>query len=115
MKKRPDDHVPWMPGFRYGALLPALSLSFIVRDPEASAAFYGAVFGAQVHYADLDFAAVRVGSAEVMLHADHTHDSHHGTRPSSMANHGASALRSASSVSIRTRSQTAVGWRASRS
>lgn len=65
-----------MPGFRYGALLPALSLNFLVRDPEASAAFYRTVFGAEVHDADLDFAAVRVGSAEVMLHADHTHDSH---------------------------------------
>lgn len=76
MKKRPDDTAPWMPGFRYGALLPALSLNFLVRDTEASATFYRTVFGAEVHYADLDFAAVRVGSAEVMLHADHTHDSH---------------------------------------
>lgn len=76
MKKRPDDTVPWMPAFRYGALLPALSLNFLVRDPEASAKFYRNVFGAEVHYADLDFAAVRVGSTEVMLQADHTHDSH---------------------------------------
>lgn len=75
-KKRPEGTAPWMPGFRYGALLPAFSLNFLVRDTEASAAFYRSVFGAEVHYADIDFAAVRLGSAEVMLHADHTHDTH---------------------------------------
>ena len=29
-----------------------------------------------MHYRDIDFAAVRIGAAEVMLHADHTHDEH---------------------------------------
>jgi len=67
---------PWMPGFRYGALLPPLSLNLLVRDTEASCAFYKAVFEAQVHYRDIDFAALRVGPAEVMLHADHTHEDH---------------------------------------
>jgi predicted enzyme related to lactoylglutathione lyase len=67
---------PWMPGFKYGALLPSLSLNLLVRDVERSADFYRQVFGAQVHYFDIDFGAVRVGSAEVMLHADHTHEGH---------------------------------------
>lgn len=67
---------PWMPGFRYGALLPPLSLNLLVADTERSAAFYRAVFEAQVHYRDIDFAALRVGPAEVMLHADHTHEDH---------------------------------------
>ncbi|PJF40345.1 MAG: hypothetical protein CUN54_05630 [Phototrophicales bacterium] len=67
---------PWMPGFRYGALLPPLSLNLIVRDTEQAANFYRAVFEAEVHYQDIDFAAVRVGPAEVMLHADHTHEDH---------------------------------------
>lgn len=67
---------PWMPGFRYGALLPPLSLNLLVRDTAASCAFYRDVFEAQVHYRDIDFAAVRVGPAEVMLHADHTHEDH---------------------------------------
>lgn len=67
---------PWMPGFRYGALLPPLSLNLIVADTERSAAFYRDVFEAEVHYRDVDFAALRVGPAEVMLHADHTHDTH---------------------------------------
>lgn len=67
---------PWMPGFRYGALLPPLSLNLLVRDTAVSCAFYRDVFEAQVHYRDIDFAAVRVGPAEVMLHADHTHEDH---------------------------------------
>jgi len=67
---------PWMPGFRYGALLPPLSLNLIVADTERSAVFYRDVFAAEVHYRDVDFAALRVGPAEVMLHADHTHDTH---------------------------------------
>lgn len=75
-KKRPEGTVPWMPGFRYSALLPSLSLNLIVSDTARSAAFYRDVFEAEVHYQDVDFAAVRVGSAEVMLHAEHTHDDH---------------------------------------
>ena len=65
-----------MPGYRYGALLPPLSLNLIVRDTQRSVAFYAAVFQADVHFRDIDFAALRVGPAEVMLHADHTHDAH---------------------------------------
>lgn len=67
---------PWMPGYRYGALLPALSLNLLVAEVERSVQFYQAVFEAEVHYYDIDFGAVRVASAEVMLHADHTHDTH---------------------------------------
>ncbi len=67
---------PWMPGFRYSALLPALSLNLIVRDTARSVAFYQQVLSAEVHYYDVDFAALRVGAAEVMLHGDHTHEDH---------------------------------------
>jgi len=67
---------PWMPGYRYGALLPPLSLNLLVTDTARSAGFYRAVFDAEVHYVDIDFAAMRVGPAEVMLHADHTHEDH---------------------------------------
>jgi uncharacterized glyoxalase superfamily protein PhnB len=65
-----------MPGFHYGALLPPLSLNLLVADTARSAVFYRDVFEAQVHYVDIDFAALRVGGAEVMLHADHTHEDH---------------------------------------
>lgn len=67
---------PWMPGYRYGALLPPFSLNLLVADTERSCVFYRGVFDAEVHYRDIDFAAVRVGPVEVMLHADHTHDTH---------------------------------------
>lgn len=67
---------PWMPGFRYGALLPPLSLNLLVRDTERSVAFYRDVMDAEIHYYDIDFAALRVGPAEVMLHADHTFSDH---------------------------------------
>ncbi|MCI0709309.1 MAG: VOC family protein [Chloroflexi bacterium] len=67
---------PWMPGYRYGALLPPLSLNLIVSNVEQSVRFYQAVFEAEVHYFDIDFGAMRVGPAEVMLHADHTHEDH---------------------------------------
>lgn len=67
---------PWMPGFRYGALLPPLSLNLIVKDVQTAVRFYQDVLGAEVHYYDIDFGALRAGPAEVMLHADHTHDEH---------------------------------------
>jgi catechol 2,3-dioxygenase-like lactoylglutathione lyase family enzyme len=73
-KKRVGD--PWMRGYEYGALLPPFSLNLIVRDPEAAVSFYEHVLGGEIHYVDVDFAAIRVGGAEVMLHADHTHDEH---------------------------------------
>jgi uncharacterized glyoxalase superfamily protein PhnB len=84
-RERPEGTVPWIPGFRYSALLPPLSLNLLVRDTERSAAFYRNVFGAEIRYVDVDFAgfpgyrrraAARIGPAEVMLHADHTHDDH---------------------------------------
>ena len=76
IKKRPEGTMPWMPGFRYSALLPPLSVNLFVTDTGRSAAFYRDVFDAEVHYQDIDFAAVRFGPAEVMLHADHTHQGH---------------------------------------
>lgn len=75
-RMRADGTVPWLPGFRYGALLPPLSLSLLVRDTARAAEFYRAVLEAEVHYQDIDFAAVRAGPVELMLHADHTHDEH---------------------------------------
>ncbi|NDJ61061.1 MAG: hypothetical protein GYB67_08040 [Chloroflexi bacterium] len=67
---------PWMPGYRYGALLPAISMNLLVAEVERAINFYQAVFEAEVHYYDIDFGALRVGPLEVMLHADHTHDTH---------------------------------------
>lgn len=71
-KKRQGD--PWMPGYRYGALLPPFSLNLIVAEVERAVNFYRNVLAATVHYYDVDFAAMQVGGAALMLHADHTHD-----------------------------------------
>ena len=69
MKKRTGD--PWIPAPAYGALLPQFMVNLIVRDMDAALEFYRTVLLAQVHYADPDFAALRVLSTELMLHADH--------------------------------------------
>jgi uncharacterized glyoxalase superfamily protein PhnB len=74
MKKRQGD--PWMPAADYGRSLPAFSINLLVRNIDASLLFYRDVLDATVHYSDPDFAALRVGEAEIMLHADHTHDDH---------------------------------------
>ena len=74
MKKRQGE--PWIPAAAYGHLLPAFTVNLLVRDIDAALPFYRDVLEAAVHYADPDFAAVRVGGAEIMLHADHSYDAH---------------------------------------
>ncbi len=74
MKKRQGE--PWIPAAAYGHLLPAFTVNLLVRDIDAALPFYRDVLAATVHYADPDFAAVRVGGAEIMLHADHSYDAH---------------------------------------
>lgn len=74
MKKRTGE--PWITGAQYGQLLPPFSVNLLVRDIEASLRFYREVLQAFVHYADVDFAALKVGGADLMLHADHTYDTH---------------------------------------
>lgn len=73
MKKRTGE--PWISGANYGALLPQFTVNLVVRDMERSLAFYREVMLAKLHYADPDFAAVRLLGLEMMLHADHTYDS----------------------------------------
>jgi uncharacterized glyoxalase superfamily protein PhnB len=74
VKTRTGD--PWIPADRYGRLLPAFMANLVVRDVARAVAFYREVLGATVHYADPDFAALKLGAAELMLHADHTYDRH---------------------------------------
>src|SRR5262249_35463903 len=74
MKKRTSD--PWIPGDRYGRMLPSFMANLLVRDVERAVIFYREVLQGVVHYADPDFAAIKVGGAELMLHADHTYDKH---------------------------------------
>ena len=74
MKKRTGD--PWMPADAYGRSLKGLSLNLLVRDMAAALPFHEKVLGATVVYADPDFAVLRHGEAEWMLHADHTYLDH---------------------------------------
>jgi len=74
MKKRTGE--PWVPAAAYGRLLPPFSINLLVRDIETSLRFYREVLVAFVHYSDVDFGALKVGGAELQLHADHAHDAH---------------------------------------
>lgn len=73
-KKRQGE--PWMPAEEYGRALPPFTVNLIVKEVARSVAFYADVLGATVHYSDPDFAALRVGELEFMLHADHTYEDH---------------------------------------
>jgi catechol 2,3-dioxygenase-like lactoylglutathione lyase family enzyme len=57
-------------------MLPAFMANLLVRDVARAIPFYRDVLGGVSHYSDPDFAAVKVGGAELMLHADHTYDKH---------------------------------------
>jgi len=73
-KKRVGE--PWMPADEYGRALPAFSVNLLVADITRSVAFYRDVLGCEVRYSDPDFAALRMGSLDFMLHADHAYDGH---------------------------------------
>src|SRR5262245_66601285 len=79
MKKRTSD--PWIPADRYGRMLPAFMANLVVRDVSRAVPFYRDVLGGVIHYADPDFAAIKVGGAELMLQADHTYDKHTWQQP----------------------------------
>jgi len=77
MKKRTDaQRSTFIPGDVYGQLLPGFTVNLLVRNVEVAVPFYRDVLSATVHYADPDFAAVRVANLELMLHADHTYEGH---------------------------------------
>ena len=65
---------PWMPADEYGRSLKGLGVNLLVRDVAASVEFAQTVLGAESVYADADFAVLRHGDAEWMLHADHTYE-----------------------------------------
>src|SRR5215470_8689945 len=74
MKLRTGD--PWMPGSVYGRSLRGLTINLLVRDIAAALPFHREVLGAEVVYSDPDFAVLRYGTVEWMLHADHTYEAH---------------------------------------
>ena len=79
MKLRKGD--PWVPADEYGRSLRGLSLNLLVRDIPRALAFAREVLGVEPVYSDPDFAVLRHGPSEWMLHADHTYRDHplHGS------------------------------------
>ena len=74
MKLRTGD--PWMPASQYSRSLNGLTLNLLVRDIAQALPFHREVLGAEVVYSDPDFAVLRFGAVEWMLHADHTYLDH---------------------------------------
>src|SRR5713226_8807824 len=66
----------WIPADEYGRSLPAFTVNLLVKDVAKSLPFYRDVLGAEVRYADEDFAALRLMEVDFMLHADHAYDHH---------------------------------------
>ena len=60
----------------YGRSLRGLTVNLLVRDVETAVAFAREVLGAEPVYSDPDFAVLRHGDSEWMLHADHTYRQH---------------------------------------
>ena len=67
---------PWMPATQYSHSLRGLTLNLLVRDVARSLPFHCEVLGAEVVYSDPDFAVLRRGETEWMLHADHAYLDH---------------------------------------
>ena len=67
---------PWMDAGDYGRSLQGFGVNLLVGDVAASVDFAVAVLGAETVYADADFAVLRRGGSEWMLHADHTYEDH---------------------------------------
>ncbi|MSP84144.1 MAG: hypothetical protein EXQ94_14880 [Alphaproteobacteria bacterium] len=56
--------------------LRGLGVNLIVRKVAKAVTFLEQVLAVAVVYSDADFAVLRLGGAEVMLHADHTYAKH---------------------------------------
>lgn len=67
---------PWMPADEYGRSLGGFGVNLLVSDIAASVEFATRILGAETVYADADFAVLRRGDADWMLHADHSYDDH---------------------------------------
>ena len=79
MKQREGDS--WIPADEYGRSLRGFDVNLLVAEIERSVHFQTEVLGAEVVYADPDFAVLRAQGGEWMLHADHTYRDHplHGS------------------------------------
>ena len=67
---------PWMSADDYGKSLTGLGVNLLVTSVDESVRFASKVLGAEIVYADIDFAVMRASGTQWMLHADHTYDDH---------------------------------------
>jgi uncharacterized glyoxalase superfamily protein PhnB len=74
MKRRTGE--PWMTAGDYAGGLRGFGVDLLVREIARATDFQRAVLGSEVLYEDLDFAALRHGGSQWMLHADHTFADH---------------------------------------
>lgn len=66
----------WMSADDYGRSLKGFGVNLLVSDVAASVEFAIRVLGAEAVYSDPDFAVLRRGAVEWMLHADHAYQDH---------------------------------------
>jgi len=60
----------------YGKSLTGLGINLLVTSVDESVRFASKVLGAEIVYADIDFAVMSASGTQWMLHADHTYDDH---------------------------------------
>ncbi|MGF1608397.1 MAG: VOC family protein [Kiloniellales bacterium] len=65
----------WMPADAYGRSLRGFGVNLLVRNVARTVAFQTTVLGVTLVHADRDFAVLRHGGHEWMLHGDHTYHS----------------------------------------
>ena len=71
MKK--SETKPWMTAPDYGHSLRGMGINLLVREVEKSLPFFTEVLGVELVYGDPDFAVLRHGGQDWMLHSDHTY------------------------------------------
>ena len=75
MKLREGDS--WIPADEYGrSLKQGLGVNILVKDVAKAVEFQTKVLDAETVYADPDFAVMKAGGTEWMIHADHTYRDH---------------------------------------
>ena len=74
MKKSSGE--PFMSAADYGRSLEGFGVNLLVREVARAVAFQTEVLGVELVHADADFAVLRHGGREWMLHADHSYGDH---------------------------------------
>ncbi len=74
MKKRVGE--PWIPASQLATTLTGLGLNLLVSEVDLAVRFQNTVLGAEVIYADPDFALMQAMGSRWMLHAIHSYERH---------------------------------------